>query len=117
MTKLIESYNSIIYIKHQIKSLYNSYLQLSCICLGLDMLYGHQCTIDLIRNVLYIGTTGTEIAFLPEAELPKLEKADNDDNDAGITKAVEESIREDLKNKGGSSLRNSKDKNKKPKLE
>lgn len=38
--------------------------------LGLDMLKRHQCTIDLQRNVLRIGTTGTETSFLPENELP-----------------------------------------------
>lgn len=38
--------------------------------LGLDMLKRHQCTIDLQRNVLHIGTTGTETNFLPENELP-----------------------------------------------
>lgn len=29
-----------------------------------------QCTIDLKRNVLHIGTTGTETPFLPESEIP-----------------------------------------------
>merc|ERR1719322_2074004 len=38
--------------------------------LGLDMLKKHQCTIDLKRNVLVIGTTGTETPFLSEADLP-----------------------------------------------
>ncbi|GAB6019314.1 hypothetical protein CHUAL_000909 [Chamberlinius hualienensis] len=38
--------------------------------LGLDMLRRHQCSIDLKRNVLIIGTTGTETAFLSESELP-----------------------------------------------
>lgn len=38
--------------------------------LGLDMLKRHQCTIDLQRNVLRIGTTGMETSFLPENELP-----------------------------------------------
>ncbi|XP_011213863.2 protein DDI1 homolog 2 [Bactrocera dorsalis] len=38
--------------------------------LGLDMLKRHQCNIDLQRNVLRIGTTGTETPFLPENELP-----------------------------------------------
>ncbi|XP_056607210.1 protein DDI1 homolog 2 isoform X4 [Triplophysa dalaica] len=38
--------------------------------LGLDMLKRHQCSIDLKKNVLLIGTTGTETCFLPEAELP-----------------------------------------------
>ncbi|XP_015911599.1 protein DDI1 homolog 2 [Parasteatoda tepidariorum] len=39
--------------------------------LGLDMLKRHQCCIDLKRNILVIGTTGTETRFLSESELPK----------------------------------------------
>ncbi|KPJ08996.1 Protein DDI1-like 2 [Papilio machaon] len=39
--------------------------------LGLDMLKRHQCNIDLKRNVLRIGTTGTETPFLPESDLPE----------------------------------------------
>ncbi|XP_018430372.1 PREDICTED: protein DDI1 homolog 2 [Nanorana parkeri] len=39
--------------------------------LGLDMLKRHQCSIDLEKNVLVIGTTGTRTTFLPEAELPE----------------------------------------------
>ncbi|KAM6979993.1 protein DDI1 homolog 2-like [Aplochiton taeniatus] len=39
--------------------------------LGLDMLKRHQCAIDLKKNVLLFGTTGTETRFLPEAELPE----------------------------------------------
>ncbi|CAH1395044.1 unnamed protein product [Nezara viridula] len=38
--------------------------------LGLDMLRRHQCCIDLKKNVLRIGTTGTETRFLSERELP-----------------------------------------------
>ncbi|XP_022217075.2 protein DDI1 homolog 2 [Drosophila obscura] len=38
--------------------------------LGLDMLKRHQCLIDLQRNLLIIGTTGTTTPFLPESELP-----------------------------------------------
>ncbi|XP_017263953.1 protein DDI1 homolog 2 isoform X2 [Kryptolebias marmoratus] len=38
--------------------------------LGLDMLKRHQCAIDLKKNLLVIGTTGTETRFLSEAELP-----------------------------------------------
>jgi hypothetical protein len=30
-----------------------------------------QCSIDLKKNTLLIGTTGTETRFLPEAELPE----------------------------------------------
>ncbi|KAI4465494.1 aspartyl protease ddi-related [Holotrichia oblita] len=39
--------------------------------LGLDMLKRHQCSIDLKANVLRIGTTGTETAFLAESDLPE----------------------------------------------
>ncbi|XP_041129854.1 regulatory solute carrier protein family 1 member 1-like isoform X1 [Polyodon spathula] len=38
--------------------------------LGLDMLKRHQCSIDLKKNVVLIGTTGSETRFLPESELP-----------------------------------------------
>ncbi|XP_034544288.1 protein DDI1 homolog 2 isoform X2 [Notolabrus celidotus] len=39
--------------------------------LGLDMLKRHQCSIDLKKSSLLIGTTGTETRFLNEAELPE----------------------------------------------
>lgn len=39
--------------------------------LGLDMLKRHQCNIDLQKNVLHIGTTGTETPFLAENQLPE----------------------------------------------
>uniref|UniRef100_A0A8C2Y1E4 DNA damage inducible 1 homolog 2 n=1 Tax=Capra hircus TaxID=9925 RepID=A0A8C2Y1E4_CAPHI len=39
--------------------------------LGLDMLKRHQCSIDLKKNVLVIGTTGSKTTFLPEGELPE----------------------------------------------
>ncbi|XP_068449974.1 protein DDI1 homolog 2 isoform X1 [Clinocottus analis] len=39
--------------------------------LGLDMLKRHQCAIDLKKNLVLIGTTGTETRFLPESELPE----------------------------------------------
>ncbi|XP_030041705.1 protein DDI1 homolog 2 isoform X2 [Microcaecilia unicolor] len=42
--------------------------------LGLDMLKRHQCSIDLKKNVLLIGTTGTQTTFLPEGELPECAK-------------------------------------------
>lgn len=36
-----------------------------------DVLIFSQCSIDLKKNVLLIGTTGTETRFLSEAELPE----------------------------------------------
>merc|ERR1712223_1330691 len=39
--------------------------------LGLDMLKRHQCSIDLKRNVLIIGSTGTRTRFLSEKDLPE----------------------------------------------
>ncbi|KAL1116377.1 hypothetical protein AAG570_004852 [Ranatra chinensis] len=50
--------------------------------LGLDMLKRHQCCIDLKKNVLRIGTTGTETPFLSEGDLPdcaRLSSASEDD--------------------------------------
>ena len=38
--------------------------------LGLDMLKRHQCVLDLKKNSLIIGSTGTETRFLAENELP-----------------------------------------------
>jgi len=46
--------------------------------LGLDMLKKHQCTIDLGKNCLTIGTTGTQTRFLPEGELPPCARSQGD---------------------------------------
>ncbi|CAB0010873.1 unnamed protein product [Nesidiocoris tenuis] len=42
--------------------------------LGLDMLKRHQCVIDLKRNVLRIGSTGTETKFLSDSDVPEESK-------------------------------------------
>lgn len=42
--------------------------------LGLDLLRRYQCKIDLQKNVLHIGTTGTETSFLSEREVPKFDQ-------------------------------------------
>jgi len=76
--------------------------------LGLDMLRRHQCVIDLQRNCLRIGTTSAEATFLSEAELPESARltstkseslmehesalSDMGGEDAGLAKAIEESV-------------------------
>merc|ERR1712088_1230427 len=50
--------------------------------LGLDMLKKHQCTIDLRKNCLMIGTTGTETKFLSENELPACARLSASQRDA-----------------------------------
>ncbi|ALC49659.1 rngo [Drosophila busckii] len=65
--------------------------------LGLDMLKRHQCLIDLQRNLLIIGTTGTSTPFLPESELPPCARLTGNPEDAeeqAITQAIEQSRRE-----------------------
>lgn len=48
--------------------------------LGLDMLKRHQCIIDLQKNLLKFGTTGTETPFLPESEIPQQAFHNTNDN-------------------------------------
>merc|ERR1719317_1419582 len=55
--------------------------------LGLDMLKKHQCTIDLKKNCLVIGTTGTETPFLPETELPPCARLSSQVNEEDVIKA------------------------------
>ncbi|XP_064642904.1 protein DDI1 homolog 2-like [Lineus longissimus] len=69
--------------------------------LGLDMLKRHQCCIDLKRNVLTIGTTGTETPFLPESDLPEHARlnrtssvTDMEDNDRMLAEALAKSSEE-----------------------
>lgn len=37
-----------------------------------------QCSIDLKRNVLVLGTTGTITPFLPESQIPNWSDSDED---------------------------------------
>ncbi|KAI9582192.1 hypothetical protein GQX74_015315 [Glossina fuscipes] len=62
------------------------------VLLGLDMLKRHQCNIDLQRDVLRIGTTGTETPFLPENELPDCARLSTSSEEE--LKALEISARE-----------------------
>ena len=55
--------------------------EMDCL-IGLDMLKRHQCSIDLKKNVLVIGTTGNETPFLPESELPKYARLNNDTSES-----------------------------------
>ncbi|CAB0035245.1 unnamed protein product [Trichogramma brassicae] len=63
--------------------------------LGLDMLKRHQCSIDLRRNILVIGTTGTETPFLTEGELPECARLTNNeaDSESDLQKALEDSAK------------------------
>ncbi|XP_059090353.1 protein DDI1 homolog 2-like isoform X2 [Tigriopus californicus] len=60
--------------------------------LGLDMLKRHQCCIDLNRNLLVIGSSGTETPFLSESELPECAKLSSKLID--MEKALQESSKE-----------------------
>ncbi|XP_070560655.1 protein DDI1 homolog 2-like [Ptychodera flava] len=67
--------------------------------LGLDMLKRHQCSIDLKRNMLTIGTTGTETTFLSEGDLPpcaRLNRAPSvtEDEDKQLAEAMQRSAEE-----------------------
>merc|ERR1719369_385182 len=59
--------------------------------LGLDMLKKHQCTIDLRKNCLMIGTTGTETRFLPENELPPCARLSAQSEEEAIKQLTKES--------------------------
>jgi len=63
------------------------------VMLGLDMLKRHQCCIDLKRNLLVIGTTGTETRFLSENEIPNT-LAHHTNEDAQLNEAISRSIKE-----------------------
>lgn len=62
--------------------------------LGLDMLKRHQCLIDLKRNLLVIGTTGTETPFLSENELPDCARLSGPRSEVESSSAVEMEDRE-----------------------
>ncbi|XP_012265610.2 protein DDI1 homolog 2 isoform X1 [Athalia rosae] len=71
--------------------------------LGLDMLKRHQCCIDLRKNLLNIGTTGTETPFLTEGELPECARlsgnSDKSLDDRDLQRALEDSSKDAKKQK------------------
>ncbi|XP_060517789.1 protein DDI1 homolog 2 isoform X2 [Cylas formicarius] len=64
--------------------------------LGLDMLKRHQCCIDLHKNVLRIGTTGTETSFLSESELPDCARLSSVSEEEVLRKSRKEAEERDL---------------------
>ncbi|KAF0886514.1 DDI1 protein, partial [Crocuta crocuta] len=69
--------------------------------LGLDMLRRHQCSIDLKKNVLVIGTTGTQTSFLPEGELPQCAKlVSSAGQEESSDKEVADTIKHSVKDLG-----------------
>lgn len=80
--------------------------------LGLDMLKRHQCVIDLQKNELIIGTTGTRTPFLPENQLPpharinaQSQEHGDDIDDQQLAAALQKSAEEAA---GGSNANTSK---------
>ena len=79
--------------------------------LGLDMLKRHQCCIDLRRNVLVIGTTGTETRFLNETDLPDharlnagpMSTKDSEQEDKLLAEAIHKSQAEHQASSAGAS--------------
>merc|ERR1711976_1116270 len=63
--------------------------------LGLDMLKKHQCTIDLKRNLLVIGTTGTETPFLAEADLPPCARLSQASEEDAVRSSAKEAAAEE----------------------
>ncbi|XP_052759654.1 protein DDI1 homolog 2-like isoform X2 [Mya arenaria] len=66
--------------------------------LGLDMLKRHQCVIDLQKNELLIGTTGTRTPFLAENQLPSYARINrepgSESGDEELAKALQKSADE-----------------------
>ncbi|KAH8236677.1 hypothetical protein KR026_008170 [Drosophila bipectinata] len=69
--------------------------------LGLDMLKRHQCLIDLQRNLLIIGTTGTTTPFLPESELPASARLTGNSEESMEQQAIEDAIEQSKREGGG----------------
>ncbi|XP_067006623.1 protein DDI1 homolog 2 isoform X2 [Anabrus simplex] len=64
--------------------------------LGLDMLKRHQCSIDLKKNVLRIGTTGTETPFLSERDLPDCARLSSQSDDDVLGQSIREAEEQEL---------------------
>ncbi|XP_017056115.1 protein DDI1 homolog 2 [Drosophila ficusphila] len=69
--------------------------------LGLDMLKRHQCLIDLQRNLLIIGTTGTTTPFLPESELPVSARLTGNSEESMEQEAIANAIEQSKRESGG----------------
>lgn len=60
-----------------------------------------QCLIDLQRNLLIIGTTGTTTPFLPESELPVSARLTGNSEDSMEQEAISNAIEQSKRESGG----------------
>lgn len=63
--------------------------------------YPSQCLIDLQRNLLIIGTTGTTTPFLPESELPVGARLTGNSEDSMEQQAIADAIEQSKREGGG----------------
>lgn len=62
-----------------------------------------QCLIDLQRNLLIIGTTGTTTPFLPESELPVSARLTGNSEESMEQQAIADAIEQSKREGGGGS--------------
>lgn len=71
--------------------------------LGLDMLKRHQCILDLGKNQLQIGSSGTVTSFLGEADLPEHARLNQPNPSTGEDKELAEALSRSAQDSAGPS--------------